>query len=337
MYDFARQAFTGQPVHLRQPSEVFVESRNRTESVIQVQSFKSTNKFKRWLLSFYQKFSNFIKNLQAKHYLPSRLTPAMALGSLASIFLIVGSVAAFVLVSKPQEIRQQAAGGAGCWCTGFEQCNPGWDWSGGEGYCSEGLKCCSEPGTSTPAETPVADAGGQGGGQNSGGGDCQKNGDCAAPKSNGSCPSGFAKNQCGNCLWDKCVTVNKYCDELIQNYCGVAPCWQTGTCEVCEYGTSQPRCGGKYWQECTKDNVWYTSDKLCSEDLGDQGNSGETGQEKKCKQVGDCIDGKTCIYLGGGLEAAGASCAISDAGTGGAVIKCGDNKWNGREWCGSCE
>ncbi len=78
---------------------------------------------------------------------------------------------------------------------------------------------------------------------------------------------------------------------------------------------------GCYSDECydwTDPSVTYSSMGECQ------------AEHPTCTKVGDCVDGKTCIYIGNELEAAGASCNESSQ------ISCGDDICEGSEWYGSC-
>lgn len=134
----------------------------------------------------------------------------------------------------------------------------------GNGVCEAGQNhnnCpqdCSPQGTAptaAPAPAPTPTPASQVGGSNQG-----QQGPVVDRLADGSCPSGYVTNLCADCLWDKCVSVSiSGCNQILPEYCGVQPCYVTGTCESCNPGTF--RCAGTTWQACTVvggHSVWQT-------------------------------------------------------------------------------
>lgn len=250
----------------------------------------------------------------------------MILGGLLLVVLVAGAGVGLFLSSQNQDIRQQASG---CWCTGQSQCPSGWNWSGGDGYCSDGLKCCTES---------TSSSGGSSGGDSG---------------SSTSCPSGAPTN-CSV----TCADGTKYSDSCPRTFSS-CPAWEneacsghggvgsssssTGSTNTCAAGSASACVGVTLGNVCNgfltdyyciKNGADSNGNPICgcvnqSSSTEPDSGSGSTGGS--CTQVGDCIDGKTCIYYGGTIQPVGASC-----GAGGTVISCGDGSCNGSEWCGSC-
>lgn len=295
-----------------------VLSSGRHESVFTAKSKHSTSPF------------SFLSNLSTKS--------KSFLSTAGVVVLLLGLAATLAVVKTSQDVRQQASVIDNC-CgqpdyKGGATCSSTPDWEAGY-YACQRKECgaCANPTTAVtnpPAQTTTTQTTGQ----------TTQTASSRTTKpdvidKNGPCPAGYW-NACGDCLANKCVTntdSNKTCNVLVKQYCGVDPCYITGTCRdkqpqgaycntaegsVCEDGlscqnnTCQPdptatktltdcttKCDAKQCDcpsKCFKDQV--TKGQQCQREVScytaDSNCTKKVPQAEKCVEPQFFSDLKTC-------------------------------------------